>query len=214
MCSLSMNRDAQSSINPFAAQQSLLRERLHFFLAPLHPMIRVDVVSALEEEGKLLSQPLAPSTGIWPLLTFLVAQYIAPDINLISASSVAIAVECFVRAIDLLDDIIDEDQTPTVQALGEARVLNTSTALLTLAQQALLSLSEQGVAPEKILRLLSTLQESALVVTAGQQWDVLAEQRPAQEFTREECIEVAAAKAGSIMRLACLLGALCADASN
>jgi geranylgeranyl pyrophosphate synthase len=214
MCSLSMNRDAQSSINPFAAQQSLLRERLHFFLAPLHPMIRVDVVSALEEEGKLLSQPPAPSAGIWPLLTFLVAQYIAPDINLISASSVAIAVECFVRAIDLLDDIIDEDQTPTVQALGEARVLNTSTALLTLAQQALLSLSEQGVAPEKILRLLSTLQESALVVTAGQQWDVLAEQRPAQEFTREECIEIAAAKAGSIMRLACLLGALCADASN
>ncbi len=203
----------------------MLIERLHLLLATLQPVLYVDVVSALEGEGKLLSQPHTdahPSDsqgptlpdGVWALLTLLVAQYISPDIDPTCASSVAVAIECFVCAIDLLDDVIDEDQTPTLQTLGVARTLNVSTALLTLAQQAILSLSQQGVQPLTILRLLNTLQESALVVTAGQHRDVLAEQRPTRDFTREECIEIAAAKAGSIMRLACRLGALCAGADD
>jgi geranylgeranyl pyrophosphate synthase len=217
-----MSSDNQSPINPFAAQQSLLRERLHFFLASLHPALGADVVLALEEEGKLLapfqtdnnlSNP-ALTAGVWSLLTLLVAQCISQDVDPICASSVAVAVECFVRAIDLLDDVIDEDQTPTLQALGMPRTLNVSTALLTMAQQALLSLAEQGIAPLHILLLLNTMQESALIVTTGQQRDVLAEQRPAQDFTLEECIEIASAKAGSMMRLACRLGALCAGADN
>ncbi len=200
----------------------MLIERLNLLLAALDSVLYPDVIRALEGAGKLLSQPEHQAdhpdpplpAGVWPLLTLLVAQQITPDIDTVSASSVAVAIECFVCAIDLLDDVIDEDQTPTLQTLGVARTLNVSTALLTLAQQAILSLSQQGVQPLTILRLLNTLQESALVVTAGQHRDVLAEQRPAQNFTREECIEIAAAKAGSIMRLACRLGALCAGADN
>ncbi len=217
-----MSNDVQSPLNPYAAHQQLLRERLHHLLATLHPVLYTDVVRALEGEGKLLSHlrvnadspaPTLPA-GVWPLLTLLVAQSISPDIDPICASSVAVAVECFVCAIDLLDDVMDGDQTTTLQALGVARSLNVSTALLTLAQQAILSLSQQNAAPTLILRLLETLQESALVVTAGQHRDVLAEQKPARDFTRDECIEIAAAKAGSIMRLACRLGALCAGADD
>jgi geranylgeranyl pyrophosphate synthase len=216
------NNDQPPIMNPFAAQQQVLRERLHHLLATLHPLLKPDVIVALEGEGKLLSQPApaeanSPSSalpaGVWPLLTLLVAEHVSPDIDPVYASSVAVAVECFVCAIDLLDDIIDEDQTPTVQALGIARVLNVSTALLAQAQQALLSLSQLNVPHSRILRLLDTLQESALTVATGQHWDVLAEQRVAQDFTTEECIEIARAKAGSIMRLACRLGALCAGAS-
>src|SRR5438128_1029430 len=133
-----MSSDNQSPINPFAAQQSLLRERLHFFLASLHPALCADVVLALEEEGKLLAPFQADSNlsnpaltaGVWSLLTLLVAQCISQNIDPICASSVAVAVECFVRAIDLLDDVMDEDQTPTLQALGMPRTLNVSTALL------------------------------------------------------------------------------------
>src|SRR6266849_4101150 len=220
-----MAKDAEPPVNPFAAHQHLLQERLHQLLATLHPALYVDVVRALEGEGKLLSpsrtdlnppdaqKPALPA-GVWPLLTLLVAQSISPDIDPLSASSVALAVECYVCGIDLLDDVIDEDQTTTLQALGTSRTLNVSTALLTVAQQALLSLSQQGVVPALILRLLETLQDSALVVAAGQHRDVLAEQRSALEFTREECIEIATAKAGSIMRLACRLGALCAGADD
>src|SRR6266436_8832910 len=213
-----MSNHAQPSVNPFAAQQHHLRERLRHFLAILHPVLHVDVVTALEAEGKLLSHAAtsvdSPPAGLWPLLTLLVAQSISPDMNPICAGNVALAVECYVCAIDLLDDVIDEDQTTTLQALGTARTLNVSTALLTLAQQSILSIAQQGAAHALVLHLLETLQESALVVAAGQHRDVLAELRPVEEFTREECIEIAAAKAGSIIRLACRLGALCAGADD
>lgn len=216
-----MGNNAQP-LNPFAAHQHMLRERLLLLLATVHPALHADIVLALEEEGKLLA-PLqtgsnlsnpALTAGVWPLLTLLVAQCISQDVDPICASSVAVAVECFVRGIDLLDDVMDEDQTPTLLALGIPRTLNVSIALLTMAQQALLSLNEQGVVPDRILRLLNTLQESALVVTTGQQLDVLVEQRPVEDFTREECLEIARVKAGSVMRLACRLGALCAGADD
>ncbi len=152
--------------------------------------------------------------GHWPLLALLVAQYCAPDIDTTCAASVAIAIECFICALDLLDDVEDDDQTPTLQALGVARTLNVSTTLLMLAQQALLSLSEQHVPSSRILHLLDTLQEAALVATAGQHRDLLAEHRPVESFTQEECIEIAAGKAGSLMRLACSMGAICAGAGD
>lgn len=215
-----MNNHIQPPVNPFAAQQELLRERLNFLLGTVHPALYVDVVRAFQEEGKLLCKSLvdvnSPQTshpaGMWSLLTLLVAQHVSPDIDPVYVSSVAVSVECFCAALDLLDDVEDEDQTPIMQELGAARVLNVTTALLTLAQQALLSLSELGVDPANILRLLNTLQESALGITSGQHRDLLAEQQSALDFTREECIDIAAVKAGGLLRLACRLGAQCAGA--
>jgi len=220
-----MAKDVEPPVNPFAAHQLVLRERLYHLLATLHSALYADVAQALEGEGKLLSpsstrlnppdsqKPTFPA-GVWPLLTLLVTQSISPGIDLLLVGNVAVAVECFVCALDLLDDVMDQDQTTTLQVLGTARTLNASLALLALSQKAILSLMQQDVAPSLILRLLEALQESTQVATAGQQRDLLAEQRPAQEFTREECIEIAAAKAGSIMRLACRLGALCAGADD
>ena len=214
-----MSSDTQPPVNLFAAQQEVLRERLPFLLATQHSVLRGDIVRALEEEGKLLAKPRADAVavrpaGSWALLTMLVAQHIDPDIDLFCVSSVAIAVECFVCALDLLDDVEDEDQTPSIQVLGVARALNVATALMMLAQQAISSLSQQAVPPGRILSLLDTLQASALNAAAGQHRDLLAEQRSAQELTLEECIEIAASKAGALMRLACRLGALCAGADD
>ena len=217
-----MDDDTGSLVNPFAAYQQMLRERLHFFLHALHPAVYADVVRAFEDEGKILHQAdqniHAPqnirTSGIWSLLTLLVAQHIAPEIDPVYASSVALAVESFVTAIDLLDDIEDEDQTEIVHELGTARVVNTAAILFTLAQRALLSLSDLGIPPKTILRLLQTLQESSLTVSTGQHLDIMVENRPAHEFTREECIEIAATKSGALLRLACLIGAQCAGASD
>jgi len=223
-----MSNDALPPLNMFAAQQRLLVERLNLLIATVHPLLRADVLHALEEKGKILfrshtdaslgnspnPQPPALPAGTWPLLTLMVAQHITPNIDPVYASSVAIAVECYVCALDLLDDVEDDDRTPVVQALGPARTLNVSTTLLMLTQRAILSLSQRGIASERILSLLDAVQESTLVATAGQHRDLLAEQRSAQDLTREECIEIAAGKAGAIMRLACRLGALCADATD
>ncbi|HEV2581768.1 MAG TPA: polyprenyl synthetase family protein [Ktedonobacteraceae bacterium] len=217
-----MSDDAQAPANLFAAHQAFLRERLQTILATLHPALRADVERALAEKGKLLAHPRADAStlspalpaGTWPLLTLLVAQHIAPDIDLTRAGKVALAVECFVCALDLLDDVEDEDQTPVVQELGTGRILNVSTALLALSQLSLLSLRQQKVPPALILRLLWAFDECTIGAVTGQHRDLLAEQRPAREFTREECIEIAAGKAGAIMRLACQSGAICAGASK
>jgi geranylgeranyl pyrophosphate synthase len=215
-----MSSDVPGAAALFTSCQRLLRKRLQSFLDELHPALRVDVTRALEAEGKLLA-PFAPvatdrtlPAGVWPLLTFLVAQHVAPDIDPLLAGNVAIAVECLVCAFDLQDDIEDEDLTPVVDALGPARVVNISTTLLALAQQAILSLSQHGVAHTLVLRLLDALQEATLAVTLGQQRDILAEQRPVQEFTLEECLEIAEQKAGSLFRVACVLGALFAGADD
>lgn len=217
-----MSDASQFSVSSMAAQQNILRERLHRLLATLHPLLQYDVLQALKGAGKLLSQPdteinsLAPilPAGIWPLLTLLIAQHLSPDIHPEYASSVAVAVECFVCALDLLDDVEDDDQTPIVRAIGIPRVLNVSTALLSLTHRAILSVAEQAVDPAIIIRLLNALHECTLTATSGQHRDLLAESRSARNFSHEECIEIASAKAGSIMRLACRLGAICGGADD
>lgn len=217
-----MIQNDQSFDNFVAAQQALLIERLTCLLAPLHPVLRADVTRALQGEGKLLSQTKAsagtsqplPLAGMWALATYLIAHYVASDIDPIFAGNMAIAVECFVCATDLLDDVTDGDQTTTLLALGPARALNVSTALLTLAHQAILSSLQQNGDPQLILRLLDTFEEAALNAVSGQHRDILAEQQAIRDCTQEECLDIAAAKAGSLMRLAFRLGALCARADD
>ena len=51
-----ISENTQPPVNPFAAHQDMLRERLKILLATLHPLLYPDVVRALEGEGKLLAQ--------------------------------------------------------------------------------------------------------------------------------------------------------------
>ena len=215
-----MSNGASSTSNPFAAHQAFLRERLYSILAMLHPVLLLDVERALSAQGKLLSQahsavssPALPA-GTWALLSLLIAQYIDPYIDLTKASSVALAVECFVCALDLLDDVEDEDQTSVIQELSIPRALNVSTTLLALSQHFIFSLRQKKVSPATVLRLLQSFADCMMAAVNGQHRDLLAEQRPAREITREECIEIAAGKAGAIMQLAFQSGAICAGAKR
>ena len=211
--------NAQEPMGPFEVYQCPLRERLQFFLEPLQTPLRSDVIRALQEPGKLLDttqtgENVPVPAGSWSLLTLLIALNIAPDIDLIDVGSVAIAVECLICALDLLDDVEDGDQTPIMKELGTARVLNVSTTLLMLAQRMILSLAHSEFPAGTILRLLDALQESLLIATTGQQRDLLGEQKAIEQMTVEECIEIATEKAGALMSLACRMGALCAGADD
>ncbi len=207
-----------SSISPFAASQVLLRERLHFLVTALPEAVEADVRQALSARGKLLSHPASSSelpAGVWPLLTLGITQHLSPDVDLQLASSVALAVECFVCAIDLLDDVIDGDETPSIQILGTERALAVSTVLLSLAQQAILSLTGMPTVPKAaILPLLETFQASSFQVVIGQHQDLLAERQPFEAFTVQDCLALSKAKSGSLMSLACRLGAMAASASD
>ena len=200
----------------FVEYQRILFEQLTPFLYALHPLLQVDVVHALEGAGKLLSKAEETNSplGVWALLPLLVAQYILPDMDERYAYRVAISVECLICALDLLDDIEDGDPTSIVLKLGPARVLNVSTTLLALTNHILLSLIEVGGPPERVTLLLSAVQDALISATEGQHRDILAEQRSAESFTSEECVEIAEGKAGSLMSLACRIGAIGAGANN
>jgi geranylgeranyl pyrophosphate synthase len=202
----------------FVEHQQLLRERLYTLIEPLPPVVRVDVVRALQEPGKLLAVSAMNTpgaglpAGVWSLLTLLVARHVAPTGDLARAATVAVAVECLLCAFDLFDDIEDGDQTQVVADLGPARTTNTATILLILAFRAVRSLEEQGLSAARVFALLTLLEAASLTATAGQQRDLLSEQRPVQSYSQAEGEEIAAEKAGSLMQFACALGATCGGA--
>lgn len=202
-----------------AAHLHVLRERLLALLAPLPPYLRADVERALKSQGKLLSSPLnelsSTHVGVWPKLTLQVALMIFPDVDLHYASAVALSMECFVCALDLLDDVEDNDRTPIIEEMNIPRVLNVSTALLALVQKALDPLTNNLTLLSRIQR---AIRDALLKATGGQHLDLLAEQQSFDTLTDEQCIEkcieIAAGKAGAIMALAFELGALVGGASD
>jgi geranylgeranyl pyrophosphate synthase len=224
--SMSEDGEARAREEVFGEALASLCERLERLLAEVPAPLREDVALALRQEGKLLAWRAVsraeaqvgrlsePQAGRWPLLTFLIARSLSPAVALDYAAGAALAVECLVCAIDILDDLVDDDQTPLLQAVGEARAINAAAALLALAQQAILTVAPGARAPAaEPLALLGELQAASLACLAGQQSDLLAEAQPLSAYGREDCLALAAAKAGSLMRLACRLGALVAGAS-
>lgn len=213
-----MNNSEPSSVKLFDEYQHLLCEQLNTFLSTLQPLTRGDVVRALGEPGKLLSSITSTNSafpaGMWSLLPLLVAQYVNPSVDKQYVCTVAVSIECFICALDLLDDVEDEDQTAIVKEIGIARVLNVSTILLALTNRILLTLIEVGLPAAQVVHLINAIQTSLITATAAQHRDILAEQRSAESFTTEECIEISEGKAGSLISLACRMGALCADASD
>lgn len=196
----------------FVPSQLLLRERLQLLLAPLDQRLRADVVRSLEEPGKLLwrkNDAAGRPGGVWGLLTLLVAEYLSPEIDRAYASTVAVGVECYICALDLIDDVEDADQTPVLEELGVARGLSVATTLLFLAQEALLATSAYAP-PAQVLLLLEALSECSLRATQGQHLDILSAQRSPLCMTAQACLGILAAKSGALMSLACRLGALCA----
>lgn len=194
-------------------QREFLIEQMHELLAPIHPLLLADVKEVLRGKGKLLT-PIkeAHHAGIWPLLTFQVALIVNPRVDRLIAARVALALECLICALDLLDDAEDGDLSPTIQTLGASRALNVSTALLMLAQQALSSLPQLALKPALLLALLDGLREKTFVAIEGQHLDLLAEKLAMDEVNEEQCLEMAAAKSGALLSAACYLGALCGEA--
>ncbi|MBA2391952.1 MAG: polyprenyl synthetase family protein [Ktedonobacteraceae bacterium] len=193
--------------------QKLLQEALLKLLENVSPPLQGDTIVALTGKNKLLSssQETLPA-GIWPLMTFLMAQYLQPDADLQLAISTALAVECLLCAFDILDDIEDGDITPILQTLGSARSLNVATALLMLAQRSLCAPSPSQT--DQRWRVWDTFIENGLLACGGQHQDLLAEQQPVEHFQAEDALMIAETKSGSLMQLACLLGALSVEASE
>jgi len=205
-----------TEVADLAIARHLLCERLRHYLHDLDPVLREDAGAALAVEGKLLHQPALALDGRWALLPFCLMQNLgaatrADFIGSDAACDVALAMECVICATDLLDDVMDEDTTPLIERLGMARALNTALTLVSLSQRMLLALLDTDLPTIVPVRLMDVMQRAILQASAGQQRDLLAERRLATDLTREECLEIASAKAGALLSLACRMGAMCAS---
>ncbi len=204
------------------ALQHLLQERRYHFLNTLHPKLQSYVIEVLKISDKVLSQ--VQTKGDTPdligppaLVPFLITLHIRPDINPLHASSAAIAIELLICSFTLLADNYKSIAQETIEQQHISdQVLNDSQVLKDLAYQIILSLLEENsTAEEHVQYILETLNDSCLkIADAYYKENIIFAQKAVYNIAVEECIEVASSKTGLLMRLACLVGVLIADANH
>jgi competence protein ComQ len=122
-----------------------------------------------------------------------------------TGARVAAAVEIFMAGLDVLDEVEDGDQSPTVEAVGTAQALNIATALLFLGQQTLFTLGDDRAAASGAA-FARVLTEIGLRATGGQHGDLASEGMAG--ITPDEALEIAREKSGRLVGGACRLGAM------
>ncbi len=124
---------------------------------------------------------------------------------------VAAGVELFMAALDLLDEIEDDDFSPTVKAIGTPQALNVATALLLLGQRTLLELPlREGLpGPADFARVLAA---GGLTATGGQQQDLASAGAAVTSTT--QALAIAQQKSGALAGTACRLGAMVGTADT
>lgn len=155
----------------------------------------------LRQPGKTLAGAERP---LWPATVLAACTAAGGDVAI--GRKVAAAVEIFMASLDVFDEIEDGDHSPTAEAAGAARALNAATALLLLAQQALLQLPSDHVPAGRVLQMARVLTEAGLTATGGQHRDLATEGDRA--LSPEGALETARLKAGALAAGACRLGAL------
>lgn len=167
---------------------------------PFPAELRALLYIPLTQSGKTLSGRGRPR---WPAMVLASAAAARGDGG--AAAKVAAAVELFIAAADVFDELEDGDDSPLVKAAGTARALNAASAMLVLAQDLLNTLHEDGVPVERVPAFGRTLTRGALAAACGQDRDLAAE---GQDLSAEGALDIARSKAGALGAAACRLGAL------
>lgn len=209
--------------NPFTDDQFHLRDMLIHILQEqglyATTTLSTHVTEALQAPGKLLSPPklqtpaseLSIPAGVWALLPLHIGRYCCPTISAEIIEHVAISCECLLCALDILDDVEDDDHTPLRTAIGDAYCLNVATTLQTLASAILASLQAYGLTSRHALQLITIMQRQLLLATQGQHEDLCTETCSLADVSAEECLYIAEAKAGALVSMVCQLAVVAAD---
>jgi len=130
----------------------------------------------------------------------------------VAAPAVPLAVASLLlcAGMDLLDDLMDGDAGALWSAFGPAELMLAATTLLTALPP--LVLVELDAPPTTVIELQRTVAQAEMVLSAGQQRDVLFAE---SEAVRAEAVEaVAAAKSGEAYAMFASLAAILAGATS
>ncbi|TAK29717.1 MAG: hypothetical protein EPO21_20745 [Chloroflexota bacterium] len=169
------------------------------------PPFRELIFSHLRKPGKILDGEHGFRWGLLPLLC---AQACGEDWR--QAVPVGAAVEFFIAAGDVLDDLADLDTVESCSRDGRPHLSNAAAALLMLTQEAILRLLEHQVDPDRVLSISRTFAQAGIDASSGQYLDM--EYERTDTLTIDECLTMVALKSGSLADCACRSGALVATA--
>jgi len=186
-------------------RRALARAEVYRLLAAADlpgPFVEV-LQEALSAPGKLLGRPVG---SLWPDFVLLCCAAASGGAWQMAVSAAA-AAEFFALALDLLDEIEDDDSSPLRERHGAAVTLNCSTALLGLAFQAL--------GPTEPARSADTsssgangaavLAQAMVTATGGQHLDLTSDHGPALDQAGLQ--NIMARKSGALVGGCCALGA-------
>lgn len=161
------------------------------------------VWQALRTRGKLLG---AASGFAWGLLPLVVCEELGMDPLL--ALPLSTAAECFIAALDVLDDLEDEDTHDALwRSYGRATATNVATLLLFLYQRAVAALITLGHHPSSVVAVQRIFAEAGNRACGGQQRDL-----DGSAHEEEAYLEMIARKTGSLTQGICRAAAtLAAD---
>ncbi len=135
-----------------------------------------------------------PAKAKWPAIVLQVSDALGAPTEL--ALEAATVVEFVIGALDVVDDIIDDELEPE---LPGNRCLNATLALLALAEGLTLSLS-QRLSPPRLAAFRASVQDALVSATQGEEQDILFE---AEAMLDEQAaLEMTEAKSGSLVAMA------------
>jgi geranylgeranyl pyrophosphate synthase len=158
-----------------------------------------DLLGGLLARRGFVLAPTGPDR--WPPYVFETCRVLDGDET--AAVAAAAAVECAVAAIDVVDDLIDDEWTSSC-AQDRLRALNASVALALLTQRFAAQVAER-LGPERSLLIQAVLSEGAVGSCAGQDLDLVLE--TSVDVSEELALEATRRKSGSLVAMACQVGA-------
>ena len=169
----------------------------------LRKIVRESLSDSKEGRGIIFE-----SSYPWSLLPLLVWRAMSGDSE--KCLPLATSLVFFKAAAEVFDDIEDADSPKSISArYGSAVAINAATALLMLAEKALVGLAAEGADNRKVARTIDLVNSYYLAACAGQHREL---SRPSGRLISErEYLDMAAVKSAFAVECSCKAAAILAD---
>jgi geranylgeranyl pyrophosphate synthase len=189
-------------------QAEKLRSEIEELLVPLSDADGLcDLIKeALTQGRRGLSAEVALDKPL-PLLPLVVCEAISGHYE--QALPAAAAIQLFMAAGDVFDDIEDSDSSESLSATyGPAIAINVANTLITMAEKAITRLKEKGVEDYSVVRIMDVVNSYCTTACAGQHLDLSLTSK--MDISEDIYIRVTGMKSASQVECACHIGALLA----
>ncbi|MBT3363584.1 MAG: hypothetical protein HN929_06480 [Chloroflexi bacterium] len=150
-------------------------------------------------------RPLSESGYRSSLLPVLISQSVCDGYEHVLPLSAAI---CFMQtAADVFDDVEDQDsKSSLIATAGYAQAVNIATALLLLAQLAMVRLKTKNVDNGSIVSIIAEISKYGIMSCTGQYLDI--KHKSNTDITEDQYLDMVALKSAPPMECACLTAAM------